>query len=252
MNHDSRFARAQKTNVETEPKERKTNMKKLMIMTATLLALGSPQQNSAQVPNEGLANGIIAARQKNAALTKQYSWSCRTEILENGIPKDTRIDTVAYGPDGQPQHTLMSDPSNPLPRGFFRRRIAEDERKQMEKYLKDLRTFLHQYTLPTAGKVIDFISKTPILAPGPGGVLQLSGGSVVVPGDTVSISVYAPTKETRRMTIMTFFQGDEVTVTATFKTLASGLNYPAYLQLNVPDKNLSILIQNFDYVNQNN
>src|SRR5512147_2874704 len=96
-----------------------------------------------QVPNEGLANGIIAARQKNAALMKQYSWNCRTEISENGTPKDTRIDTVTYGPDGQPQHTLLTDQSNPLPGGFFRKRIAEQEREKMEKYLKDLRTFLH-------------------------------------------------------------------------------------------------------------
>lgn len=223
-----------------------------MIVAAILVSFGASLALQAQVPNEGLANGIITARQKNATLMKQYSWSCRTELVENGTPKDTRIDTVTWGPDGQPQHTTMSDQGNPLPRGFLRRRIAEDERKQMEKYLKDLRTFLHQYTLPTAGKVIDFISKTPIPAPGPGGVLQLSGAGVVVPGDTVSLSVFAPTKETRRMSIMTFFQGDEVTVTATFKTLANGLNYPAYIQMNVPDKNLSVLIQNFDYINQNN
>ena len=122
----------------------------------------------------------------------------------------------------------------------------------MENYLKSLRTFLHQYTLPTAGAIINFISTTPIQAPGPGGVLQLSGSSVVVPGDTVSVSIYAPTRETRRMSIMTFFQGDEVTVTATFKSLNTGLNYPAYIQINVPDKNLSVLIQNYDYINQSN
>jgi len=225
-------------------------MKKLIAIGALLAALAPTLQ--AQVANEGLANQIIAARQKNAALMKQYSWSCRTEILEDGKPKDTRIDTVTYGPNGQPQHTEMSDQSNPLPRGFLRKKIAEDERKKMEEFLKSLRTFLDQYTLPTAGKVIDFISKTPIPAPGPGGVLQLSGSSVVVPGDTVSISVNAPTKQTTRMSIMTTFKEDEVTVTVTFKTLASGLNYPAYIQLNVPDKNLSVLIQNFDYINQNN
>jgi len=106
--------------------------------------------------------------------------------------------------------------------------------------------------MPTAGAVINFISTSPIPAPGPGGILQLSGASVVTPGDTVSISVNAPTRQTTRMTIMTFFQGDEVTVTATFKTLNSGLNYPAYVQINVPDKNLSVLIQNYDYINQNN
>jgi hypothetical protein len=175
---------------------------------------------------------------------KQYSWNCRTELSENGVVKDTRIDTVTFGPDGQPQHTLLNDQSNPLPRGFVRRRLAEKEREKMEKYLKDLRTFLHKYTLPTAGAVIDFISKTPIPPPGPGGLLQLSGGSVVTPGDTVSLSINAPTQQTRRMTIMTFFEGDDVNVTATFKTLTSGLNYAAYIQVSIPDKNMTILIQN--------
>jgi hypothetical protein len=233
-------------------KETHRIMKNRLLLTAGLLALSGTLQLPAQVKNEGLANGIIAARQKNAALMKQYSWNCRTEVSENGTPKDTRVDTVTWGPDGQPQHTLLNDQSNPLPGGFFRRRIAENEREKMEQYLKSLRAFLHQYTLPTAGAVINFISTTTIPAPGPDGVLQLSGGSVVVPGDTVSFSVNAPTRQTRRMSIMTFFQGDEVTVTATFKSLNSGLNYPAYLQLNVPDKNLSVLIQNYDYINQNN
>jgi hypothetical protein len=226
-------------------------MKRLIILTTILAALGGPFLVPAQVANEGLANQIIAARQRNATLMKQYSWNCRTEISENGTPKDTRIDTVIWGPDGQPQHTLLNDQDNPLPRGFLRRRLEEKEREKMEDYLKQLRTFLHQYTLPTAGAVINFISTTPMAPPGPGGLLQFSGSGVVVPGDTVSLTIDAPTRQTRRMTIMTTFQGDEATVTATFKTLTSGLNYPAYIQINVPDKNLSVLIQNYDYVNQN-
>jgi len=227
-------------------------MKGLPLFGTVLFAIGMAQPLIAQVANEGLANSIIAARQKNAALMKQYSWNCRTEILEGGVAKDTRIDTVTYGPDGQPQHTLLNDQSNPLPGGFFRRRIAEDERKKTEAYLQSLRAFLHKYTLPSAGAVINFISTSPIPAPGPGGIIQLSGGSVVTPGDTVTISIKAPSRQTTRMSIMSFFQGDEVTVTATFKTLNNGLNYPAYIQINVPDKNLSVLIQNYDYINQNN
>jgi hypothetical protein len=227
-------------------------MKQTSGFAFALISVAAQSIALAQVPNEGLANLIIAARQKNAALMKQYSWNCRSELSENGTPKDTRIDTVTWGPDGQPQHTLLNDQSNPLPGGFLRKRVAEKERADMETYLKSLRTFLHQYTLPTAGQVINLISSSPIPAPGPGGVLQIAGASVVVPGDTVSVSVYAPTRQTTRMSIMTFFQGDEVTVTATFKTLASGLNYAAYIQVNVPDKNLTLLIQNYDYVNQNN
>ncbi len=143
-------------------------MKKLLMFTAILTALDGPLLVSAQVANEGLANQIIAARQRNATLMKQYSWNCRTEISENGTPKDTRINTVTWGPDGQPQHTVLNDQANPLPRGFFRKKVAEKEREKMEDSLKQLRTFLHQYTLPTAGAVINFISSTPIAPAGSG------------------------------------------------------------------------------------
>ena len=225
-------------------------MKNRPIALSLLMAIALAHPICAQVANEGLANAVIAARQRNAALMKQYSWNCRTEISENGVPKDTRIDTVTWGPDGQPQQTLLTDQNNPIPGGFFRKRLAERERDDTEKYLKALRAFLHQYTLPTAGAVIKFISTTP-MPPSVAGILQLTGAGEVVPGDTVSLSVSAPTQQTQRLSVMTFFQGDQVTVTATFKTLSNGLNYPAYIQINVPDKGLTVLIQNYDYVNQN-
>lgn len=224
---------------------------KSLLLSVVLLSLLAPNVLKAQVPNEGFANAIIAARQNNANLMKQYSWNCRTEISENGVPKDTRVDSVTWGPDGQPQHTLLNDQANPLPQGFLRRRIAEQERQQSEDYLKGLRAFLHQYTLPSAGQIINLISTSPIL-PGPAGTLQVSGSSVVVPGDTVSLTLSATTRLLNRMTIMSTYKGDEVTVTATFKSLANGLNYAAYTQINVPSKNLTVLIQNYDFLNQNN
>lgn len=221
------------------------------MLPAIWLSLVASLLLPAQVPNEGFANAIIAARQNNAALMKQYSWNCRTEVSENGTVQDTRIDSVTWGLDGQPQHTILSNQANSPPQGFFRRRIAEREQQQMDSYLGGLRTFLHQYTLPSAGQIINLISSNPIL-PGAGGTLQISGSSVVVPGDTVSLTVAATTRLTTRMSVMSFYQGDEVTVTVTFKSLANGLNYPAYIQLSVPSKNLTVLIQNYDYINQNN
>ncbi len=226
-------------------------MKKIPSLVSVIMALGLAQSLFAQVPNEGLANRIIAARQKNAALMKQYSWSCRTEIMEDGSPKDTRVDTVTWGPGGQPQHTEMSDQSNPLPRGFVRRRVVEKEREDTEKYLKDLRGFLHQYTLPTAGGVINFITTATIPPIGPNGVIQMTGMGVVVPGDTLTLTVNASSLQTMRMSVVTSFQNEQVTITATFKTLANGLTYPAYIQISVPDKNMTVLVQNYDYINQN-
>jgi len=59
--------------------------------------------------------------------------------------------------------------------------------------------------------------------------------------------VSATTFQTRRIQITTTYQGDQVTVTATFATLPSGLTYPQYVDVEVPDKQLSLLVQDYDY-----
>ena len=82
--------------------------------TAAALTLLGARTAPAQ---EGLAASIIAARQKNAQLMKQYSWNTRVELIENGAVKDTRIDQVTYGPDGNLQYTLLNDQGAQLPHG---------------------------------------------------------------------------------------------------------------------------------------
>jgi hypothetical protein len=227
-------------------------MKKHLLLPFAALALAGALTTTAQVANEGLANSIIAARQKNAQLMQQFSWNCRIEVLDNGTIKDTRMDQCVYGPDGSVQRTLLNDSPAPLPHGFLRKRIAEKEREDTGKYLKTVMALLDKYTLPTAGAVINFISTSPIPPPGPSGDLMLSGSSVVVPGDSMNLWIYAPTRAAKKITITTSdTDGNVINVTATFKTLANGLNYLQYATVDIPTKNLTIQVHNYDYINQN-
>jgi hypothetical protein len=227
-------------------------MKKHLLLPFAVLALAGALPSPAQVPNEGLANSIIAARQKNAQLMQQFSWNCRIEVLDSGTIKDTRIDQCVYGPGGQVQRTLLNDSPSPLPHGFLRKRIAEKERQDMGEYLKKVMALLDKYTLPSAGAVINFISSAPIPPPGPSGDLMLGGSSVVVPGDSMNLWVYAPTRATKKVTISTTdSDGNVINVTATFRALANGLNHLQYATIDIPTKNLSIQVHNYDYINQN-
>lgn len=225
-------------------------MKKLLVLSASLLVLVGAQTTPLQA-QEGLAMKIGEARKANAALMKQYSWQSRTELIDNGKVADTRIDTVSYGPDGQLQRTLLNDESSPLPRGFVRRRIAEREKEKVEKYLKGLGALLDQYTLATQGKVIEFVFDAKIQAPDGNGLLQLTGSSVVVPGDTVSLTIQATTRQTRKIAITTTFEGDPVTATGSLKTLPGGLTHLEFAEVDVPAKEIKLQLHNFNY-NQNN
>ncbi len=229
-------------------------MKTLLLLAATLIALGWPHMvpaQTAQPAPTNMAVRVTEARKANAALMRQYSWTSRTEVIDQGQVKDLRIDLVNYGPGGQLQRSVTNDQSAPLPFGFLRRRIAEHERQKVEEYLTGLRGLLEQYTLPTAGKVQDFMNKATATGPDASGLFEMTGRNVVLPGDTFSMWVDPRTRHARKIQVSTTFQGDPVNLMATFKTLPSGLNHVAYAEVTVPAKQISVQVQNFDY-NRNN
>jgi hypothetical protein len=226
------------------------SVKILPVVAALLVAIGAPQTARAQSKAEATAVKavqITEARKANAALMRQYSWSSRTELIEGGVVKDTRIDLVNYGPAGQLQRTLVNDHGARLPIGFLRRAVAENERQKMETYLHGLRSLLEEYTLPTAGKVLDFMSGAQVTGPDATGAVEMTGRNVVIPGDTFSVWSDARTRQTRRIQVATVYQGDAANLTATFATLPSRLTYADYAEVTVPAKQLSVQVQNFNF-----
>jgi hypothetical protein len=230
-----------------------SRMTLLPVLAVVAIVLGWSQPSPAQTAPapSNMAIRVTEARKANAALMRQYSWTSRTDVMDQGQVKDIRIDTVNYGPDGQLQRSVVNDESARLPFGFVRRRIAEFERKKVAEYLEGLRGLLEQYTLPTAGKVQDFMSSAVATGPDASGLFEMTGHNVALPGDTFSVWVNPLTRHVQKVQVTSTFQGDPVNLTATFKTLASGLNHVAYAEVTVPAKQMSVQVQNFDY-NRNN
>ncbi|MGO9377294.1 MAG: hypothetical protein ACLP29_01930 [Dissulfurispiraceae bacterium] len=229
-------------------------MKNQLIFLIGLIALVLPRTTQAQNALSTDANAavqITETRKANAALMHQYSWTSRTEIIDQGQVKDTRIELVNYAPDGQIQRSLLNDQGAPMPRGFLRRDIAEDKKKKMEEYLTGLQSLLEHYTLPTTGKILDFMMSAHTAGPDANGLLSMTGSNVVLSGDTLTIWIDARTRHTSRIQVNTTFKGDSVQLTATFNTLPSGLNHVAYAEATVPAKQLSVQIQNFNYAKSN-
>jgi hypothetical protein len=224
------------------------NFYRIMFL-AGLIAFCLPQPAGAQDVSGAVK--ITEARKANAALMHEYTWNSRTEILDQGQVKDTRIELVNYAPDGQLTRSLLNDQSAPLPGGFLRKAIAENKKQEMEQYLKGLQGLLEQYTLSTTGKVLDFMMSAHLAGPDAGGLISMTGSNVVLPGDSLTIWTELSTRRTRRIQVTTFYQGDVAQLTATFNTLPSGLNYAAYAEATVPAKQLTVQVQNFNYSRPN-
>jgi hypothetical protein len=225
-------------------------MKILNFLAASLLVLATPHFSLAQdqlAAKAETAVKISEARKANAKLMHQYSWNSRTELIVDGQVKDMRLERVQYGPDDWLQRIVQNEQGASLPFGFLRRAIAENKRQEMETFLKGLRSLLDQYTLPTAGKVLDFMDKATTTLADDGRLILMSGTNVVVPGDSLSVWTEAATRHTHKIQVHTFFQGDAVNLTAAFKTLRRGLTHVDYAEVLVPGKNLSVQVQNFNY-----
>ncbi|MBS0187019.1 MAG: hypothetical protein JSS51_03050 [Planctomycetes bacterium] len=225
------------------------------IAFASLLVLSIVSFVVAQIPNVNLANSIVQARQQNNALLVTYTWTVQTQIMKDGNVKDTRIQQVAYGPGGVPQYTLINDESSPLPRGFFRRSIAENEKEEVETYLKGVEQLVAQYTLPTPGAIVNFLqSATIVQTTGPAGLqaLQTTGANVVTPGDSMTITFNPTTYLPTSMNVSTSYNGQPLTMNATFRTVpGSNLNHMQYSTVNIPGKGLMVNVHNYDYVPNN-
>ncbi len=201
-------------------------------------------------PTAAAANTAVAitqARQRNAQLMQRYSWNERIDVQQGGQQKDLRIEVCTFL-GGMKQCTVQNDQHAPLPGGFFRRNAAENKIKDFENYLKGLKAVLDQYTLPTAGAILNFLTTAQTMGPGPEGYLTTAGSNVVQPNDSLTIWTNATTRQPARMSINTYYQGQAVQVTATFQTLPSGLNYMNYCTVEVPAQQLQLMIQNFDFV----
>ena len=101
--------------------------------------------------------------------------------------------------------------------------------------------------MPSETKVIDFVNQAAAAKPDARGLIWITGSSVLLPGDSLSIWVDAATLQTRKTQVNTFYEREAVNLTATFKTLPSGLTYAAFTQVNIPGKQFSVQIQNYDY-----
>lgn len=227
-----------------------------ILLLACLIALGLPQAAPGMDPSTAAneAVKIAEARKANAALMHQYSWNSRVEIVVNAQVKDTRIEQLSYNPFGQLQRITLNDQGGtlhtlPTPIGFLRRGIAEVKKEEMQEYLHGLRGLLEQYTLPTTGKILDFLmAASPSLSDAQG-LIKLSGKNVVQPGDNLNMWFNPWTKHLQHIQVNTTFQGNSVQLTATFATLpGSGLNYASFAEATVPDKQLSVQVQNYNYV----
>jgi hypothetical protein len=224
----------------------------IRVVTASLAALllCTPGLARAQGPNAGaMADKYAQTAKANAALMRQYSWQMRVAVTYKDKPESPALYQMNWAPDGTLQKTLLSAPPKKDSGRGIRGRIKKGKIEDFEKWLGELADLVKRYMAPTPGNMMDFYSKATFTA-APDGLVQVSAPAFLQAGDRATFFVDPNTNKPQRYTFTTALEGDPVTGTVTYGHVAGGPQYAEQVTVAVPAKEVSAVVNNFNFIKQ--
>jgi len=203
-----------------------------------------------QTPDKGtLATQIAEGRQQNQLMMREYTWNTRTEVKIDGEVKSVKVDLVRFTPDGELQKTKISDSADgqKKPRGV-KGKVASKKIKGMQEWAAELKALLQQYSLPTAGSLLDFMDKATVERNGQLATLIASG--VVQQGDEMTVLADSESRQLKMIEVSTSLDGDAVQVEILNESLKDGPSYTARQVVQVPAQKVELTIENFNFQRQ--
>jgi hypothetical protein len=216
---------------------------KALKMGAMAIVMTVAVPAAAQMDMTLVAEKVSKARQENAAKTRDYSWTQRTEVKVKGEVKSLKTEIVRYTVDGELQKTPIDETSAKKPKGL-RGKVAKKKIGEMKDWMAELGVLLKAYSLPTAGNLLDFLNSASVSPDGAGRKLDATG--VVQPGDRMSVWIGADFKMTKTE-VSTQHDGSDVKLMTDHETTPDGLDYVARTTIVVPDKGVEMTVENFSY-----
>jgi len=203
-----------------------------------------------EVDKTELATKIADARQKNQMETRNFSWTQRTEVKVDGEVKTLKTELVRFTADGELQKTVVSEEGGGGKKRGIRGQVAKKKTGAMKEWAQSLTQLLQQYSLPTAGSLLDFLNKAEAHPVEQATLFQLSAKDVVQSGDSMDMWVDPNTKELKKSAINTALDGDAVQVETQHGKTPEGLSYTARQIVRVPAKKVEMTVENFNYQRQ--
>ena len=217
-------------------------------ITFTSLVFGQHKEQFAQ------------AQKDNSAALKQYTWKSRTELKLKGESKNVELEQVRYDLDGKLQKTNIGAPATEQAeqqssrrggrgRGRAKGKIVEKKKGEFAELMKALGQLAGSYAHMSPEAIQKFAQNAGI-GQGEGplqGTVQIRSGDVLQAGDVMSVWVDPAGYHMRQVEIHSVYDEKPVTVIVEFQRVADGPSYPARSKLSYPDKEIELIIENYDY-----
>src|SRR5882757_7125529 len=211
-----------------------------------LLIFGLSNIVSAQSKTD-LSLKVSSAAAANRKQLSAYVWTRTVQVFISGELKNTIVSSLSIGPDGKMVTTAVSStPTSAPPTRGIRGAVAKNKIDDLKTYIDEALKISMGYLYMSTGKMVDFFNAAGISQSG--NTITVSGSNVNQPNDQVALLLNSSTlafiSETFKSAMSS---GDAIAGTVNYKTFDNGLTAIDNAALDLPAKNLKLMISNSNY-----
>jgi hypothetical protein len=230
-----------------------TNFKsRVGILLLVLLLIFSQKTLLAQDDGSAvdLAVKISDAQANNLKSLMNYSWKMSTNIEVESELKLVILTQFRFNTEGKLESTQLSNEWKVEKKKFVAGKKQKSAMEENQKVAEEAYNLLKQYIFMSKGQLVDFYEKANISKSSEEGTIVLEANSVLVKDDNVVQSVDEKTFLTHSMIVKSILSTNNMTGTIKLETLEDGTSRPVQLIVEIPTKNLKIVMENFDFIFQ--
>jgi len=220
-------------------------MKKLMMSFAILLVMMGMLH--AQSSKTDLSLQVSAAAAANRVQLAGYVWTRTVQVFVEGALKNTIVSSLSIGPDGKMVTNVVSTtPTSEPPTRGIRGDIAKNKIDEMKTYVDNAVTVSIGYIYMSKGKMVDYFNAAGISQSG--NTITVVGSNVNQPNDQLTMNIAAGTLAIINQNFKsTVSNGDAISGTFNYQTFSNGLTAFNSGELDLPAKNMKLMISNSNY-----
>lgn len=207
------------------------------------------EQPAAAPPSPTPEQRIATLKQWLQASQQQiraYEWVETTTTYLKGEEKSRQQKLVYYGVDGALQKVDQGGGQQKGPSGPLRKRIAANKQEELTDYMQSAMAVIQSYVPPSPSRIQGAIDAGKLAVSPAGQRVNLNFRDYLKPGDTLGVSIEAPTSRLLGVNVSSYLESpaDPVSLEARMGVLPDGTVFTERTTLEAPARDLTIVIEN--------
>lgn len=192
---------------------------------------------------------------QNQQRLHQYQWVETTQLTLKGDAKPPKQEMCSYAPDGSIQKTPLGDSQaqQQQDQGGRRHRlkehVVEKKTEEMQELMQQVKGLVGQYLPPDPQRMEQAFQSHNVSMNAGSGAAQLVFRNYAQPGDQMTLVFDPQSRKIQGVAVSTYLNepSDAVQFNVQFGTLPDGTDYAQQTSLQMPSKQIQVVITNSDY-----